>query len=412
MASQSYLEFVGYYVFYEWFSKPSADNDSALMRVFSCGDDRAAGVIAGLAYARRSLLGERWWRLLYLALLWSGLAVLKPRIDEETANLPGWLRWARWLLTRRVSGVRTGVDNIRPLDVAQRVEEYEARQWDERYRRHGRRFIRERSRRMSGGLDTHFLEISFAWLVAETELPTDPTELEQRRVLLIAFWAHQAWRVVGSESENTGAYARSDQFGYKLLEAMAPMVLAIDVGTATSLWQPVFDIGPKGHSPIEHFLLCFFQCLTETTDVAAFAARWRPMILSIMEGKGWEGGPWYYQQRLERYVLGFANPDALARPTAAQSLTDSMRDLYKAWAEKRLSGDEDNLAGFCNFLCTKAGAPLRLDGLVWIANALRAGSDGRSWYRDRSAAAFVELLTTIVTENAATAVGVPETEKP
>lgn len=407
----SYLEFLGYYVFYEWFSNPSADNDSALMHVFTSGDDRAVGVIAGMAYDKRAELGDRWWRLQQLAVLWSGLAILKPRVGEKTANLARWLRWARWLLTRKVSGVRATIANIRPLDVAQRVEEHEARQWEERYRRENRRFIRDRSRRMSGGLETHFLEAAFAWLFAETVIPADDAELEQRRLLLSAFWAHQAWRLVGSESESTGDYAPMDQFGYKLLAAMAPIILVTDVGAAASLWQPVFNIGPKGHSSIEYFLSCFFLCLTDTSDVGSFAARWRPMILSIMKGKGWADGPWYYQQRLERHVLGFANPDALVRPTGGQSLPGLMRDLYKAWAEKRLAGDEDNLAGLCNFLSTKAGAPLRLDGLVWVARALRSDVEGRRWYRDRTSTAFMELLTTVLTENAATAIAAPETRQ-
>jgi hypothetical protein len=87
---------------------------------------------------------------------------------------------------------------------------------------------------------------------------------------------------------------------------------------------------------------------------------------------------------LERQALGFAQPDALARPAAAASLVESIHDLYRAWAQKRLPGDEDNLEAFCGFLSTKAGAPLRLEGLVWIASTLQSGSQSRRWYRDRT----------------------------
>jgi hypothetical protein len=89
-------------------------------------------------------------------------------------------------------------------------------------------------------------------------------------------------------------------------------------------------------------------------------------------------------------------------------LTECSRGLYKAWAEKRLAGDEDNLAAFCNFLSTKVGAPLRLDGLMWIATALRSSSEGRRWYRDGTSTAFVEFLTKVVTENGRVAVATPE----
>jgi hypothetical protein len=88
-----------------------------------------------------------------------------------------------------------------------------------------------------------------------------------------------------------------------------------------------------------------------------------------------------------------------------------MRDLYQAWAEKRLPGDEDNLAAFCNFLWTRTGAPLRLEGLVWIANALQGDSGARTWYRDGTSAAFVEILSTVITEDGAAAVAAPETRQ-
>jgi hypothetical protein len=184
-----------------------------------------------------------------------------------------------------------------------------------------------------------------------------------------------------------------------------------NVSAASSLWQPIFDIGPKGHYAIGHFFLCFFGKLNESTDVAAFVAHWRPMIEAVIAGRGWEGGPWYHQQSLERQALGFSRPDALARPAAAARLVDSVRDLYRAWAQKRLPGAEDNLAAFCSFLSTKAGAPLRLEGLFWIASALQGDSGGRHWYRDGTSAAFVEFLTTITTQDGTAAVAQPETRQ-
>lgn len=419
----SYLEFVAYLVFQEWLTAPSPDTDSALMRVLTSGDDRAAGVIAGMAHAHQAILGDRWWRLLYLALLWSGLNILRPRPGrEEWPEQIRWLRRVRWLLTRRVSGVPCTVGDIRPLDVAKRVEEFEARQWEEEYRHDGRILSRDRSRRMSGALETHFLQVAFAWLLIDKDLPADATELDQRRQLLTAFWAHTAWLLVGSKSETSGDYAPMSQFGYKLVEAMAGIVLVTDAAESSSLWQSVLDIGPKGHYAIAHFFTCFFSHLEEDTDAAFFAARWRPMIEAIMAGRGWEGGPWYHQQSLERHALGFARSDALARPLASARLIESMRDLYRAWALKRLPSDEDNLAGLCGFLSTKTGQPLRLEGLVWIASAIQGASElarrggqgagaDRHWYRDRTSAALVEFLTTVITENGPLAVAQPETRQ-
>jgi hypothetical protein len=49
------------------------------------------------------------------------------------------------------------------------------------------------------------------------------------------------------------------QFGHKVLEAIAAIVLVTDVNAAPTLWQPVIDIGPKRHYAIGHFFLCFFS---------------------------------------------------------------------------------------------------------------------------------------------------------
>jgi hypothetical protein len=75
------------------------------MRVLTSGDDRAAALIANMIYVHRTDLDNRWWRLLYLALLWSGLTILKPRTGSEDGSAQRrWLRRTRWLLTRGVSG--------------------------------------------------------------------------------------------------------------------------------------------------------------------------------------------------------------------------------------------------------------------------------------------------------------------
>jgi hypothetical protein len=408
----SYLEFAAYLIFHEWYSMPSAPSDYALMQIATSGDERAAAIISSMSYVHRRVLGDRWWRLVYLSLLWSGLSILKPRAGRnDEASEQRWHRWARWLIARPLSGVRCGVDDIAPLDIAERVELFEGRLWEAEYRQDGRRFKRDPSRRMSGALDTHFLEIAFVWLVTNANrLPAEEIEREYRRDLLKKFWAHQAWRLVGSESESNGDYASMDQFGYKLLEAIAAICLETDVKTAPSLWQPIFDLGPKGHYEIGQFFSCFFSHLSETTDTAAFVAHWRPMIEAILAGRGWTGRS-HYQQRLEREALGFGHEDTLVRPAQGPPLVESLHDQYQSWAEKRLAGDEDNVAGFCSFLSTRAGKPLRFRALVWIADALRDHPEVQSWHRDRTSAAFVDFLGTVITEDGTAAVATANTKR-
>jgi hypothetical protein len=124
------------------------------------------------------------------------------------------------------------------------------------------------------------------------------------------------------------------------------------------------------------------------------------MIEYMLGRRDWTNGcGWHYGQQLQRQVLGFGA--SLARMPGHAALIVSMRDLYKTWADNELAHGEDNVAGFSGFLATDSGAPLRMEGLQWIAAALRADPDFGKWYRDSTSNAFMEFLDTVATENAA-----------
>lgn len=80
-------------------------------------------------------------------------------------------------------------------------------------------------------------------------------------------------------------------------------------------------------------------------------------------------------------------------------LVSAVRDLFETWAKKRLTWDEDNLAGLCGFLSTEAGKPLRLSGLQWIATAIKADPQIGKWFRDRTSSAFMEFLVVLASEH-------------
>ena len=170
------------------------------------------------------------------------------------------------------------------------------------------------------------------------------------------------------------------QLGYKILDELARLIIESPTAVAPGLWRPVFVLGPKGHYAIGHFLTCWFNQLTEVTVVAEFAQRWRPMIEFMVLDEEWvKGGPWYYGQQLERQILGFGASECLKRVPDHAKLVGMMRDLFGIWAKKRLTRDEDNLAGFCGFLGNEAGKPLRLDGLQWIADSMNADPNLGKW---------------------------------
>src|SRR5262249_3889515 len=82
------MEFVAYVVAENWIAAPSKETDAAVMRIMTSGDDAAAVVLFSLAYRNREALGGAWWRLLFLALLRSGLSILTPRYGDDDDDVP------------------------------------------------------------------------------------------------------------------------------------------------------------------------------------------------------------------------------------------------------------------------------------------------------------------------------------
>ena len=226
-------------------------------------------------------------------------------------------------------------------------------------------------------------------------------EIEVHTNLVAAFWMYQKWWLCGTAEAERDDYPTMSNFGYSLLGELARLVVSCPTDIGPSLWRPVFALGPKGHYTIGHFLSCWFGQLRESTVVTNFLRRWRPMVEFVLLDAEWaEGGPWYYAQQLERQVLGFGATVHLKRISTHSTLIDGMRDLYGLWAKKRLNREEDNVASFCVFLASEVGRPLRLDGLKWIASAMKNNPEGSNWYRDGTATAFVEFLDVLVLKHA------------
>jgi hypothetical protein len=402
MTALSHLQFAAYFAFERWMAEASKENNERVLRLLTSGDEDAVSVLVALAYHNRAALGQRWWRFLYLALLWSGLTMLAPRFGDDDSDGVRWQRWRLWLRKRSLSIDNSSADCIGPLGVAKRVERFEFNAWRRRSARDGRCFTAKPGRRLSGSLETHFLHRAFAWLFLTGAARTvAANELTMHQRLVSAFWAHQAWWLSGSSKDANDDYQPMPEFGYAILNELSRLVMESTVNAGRTMWEPVFALGAKGHYAIGHFLSSWFSLVTDNTDSAEFAKRWRPMIELCVLNREWsKGGQWYYGQQIERHVLGFGEADQLSRlPNHAQLLVE-MRPLYEAWAASRLSGNEDNLAGLCSFLASTVGKPLRLDGLQWIAAAMKAKPEAGKWYRDRTSNAFMEFLDVLVSEHA------------
>lgn len=396
----SHLVFVVHWAMTRWLDRRTRKHEELILKLLTSGDDAAVRALVELAYRNRASLGVCWRRLMYLALLWSALLSLKPRYGDAQEVEQRWRRWRRWYRLKSLAE-DTEWTVIDPLSVAKRSERLELRRWERRRAKGGGEYRRIGPKRLSVGLDTHFLGIAFSWLFQEEpEAKLSGQEVEEHRDLVLALWAHQAWWVSGSADKENDDFSLMENFGYKVLEEMARLTVSSSPEICVQFWRPVFALGPRGHYAISHFLTAWFAQLGDDTDVAGFARRWRPMIEFLVLGDEWrEGGFWYHEERLERMVLGFESAAHLTRVQDHPKLVGMMRELYSCWAIKRLGQNEDNLAGFCAFLGSGAGRSLRLDGLKWIADAMRKKSIVGDWYRDYTSSAFMEFLHVLVLEH-------------
>jgi len=227
----------------------------------------------------------------------------------------------------------------------------------------------------------------------------DATEKEQDREVAKALWAFEAWRRY-EDVDSDDDYGPPSSFGYEVLLALSHMVLSAPLKEGRDLWEPVFLLGADAHYSISHFISGWFVQISDNCDNKTFVQHWRAMLEYALEAPNWSSGRrWYYGERLLLQLMGCGSTDSISRLPGFQSVILQMRDLYEVWARVHLHRDEENVSGFCGFLSSDVGAPLRLDGIQWLSAAIHGDSNAAHWRREHTGNALIELLDVILSED-------------
>jgi hypothetical protein len=390
------LKFAAYAVTYRWLTETEEIDarERQVVRVLTCWNDAAVTALMALAHLNRATLGHRWWRLVEIGLLWSALSLLLPRrYDPKPILIAPWMRWLSWLRARRLDVAGRSVAHIDPVGIAEREEALELLR--------ARREAQGRPRRTGGarkhfGLETQLLKRIFSWL-----LKGKVAEPEEQQVLL-SLWDFEVWR--HSDQGEDDRESVPDELGYDLGQKLADLTLSSPVEECERFWRPVLSLGPKAHYLVDHFISCLFIGLSEKTDPKEFGRRWHAILTFALAQEAWTKGRGYYHAHgFFRHLLGFGVETQLARITGHQAMVTDARPRYALWVEKYLSRDEDNLGGLCHFLQSDVGAPLRIEGLSWVAQAVLSEETRTArWYRDKTGNGLVEFLDVLVTRDAVT----------
>lgn len=383
------LKFASHAVMHLWLEGDADPEwETSVLRLLTSGDTRAAATVVGIAYVNRDQLGSAWWRLLQAGVLWSGLVLLAPHHGEGEAAEHTWSVWLARLRRFRWRDKEASPDD---LDFKRVAAGHGRLGFDREMRLYtsGERAWRGRpERRPADPLDGHVLEALFGWLIDGAG--TGDRSLDT--CLTLRIWDYDAARAKAWENKNrNGEYDLPTQnLGYNVLLKLAALSIAAPDGEQQAVWEPVLAHGPAAHSALQHFIRALYLRLGSGDDPASFERVWRPLAEYGLAADWLKPGLWFYGERLICDLLGFGNEDALARLTPSAALR--MKDVYERWAQTHLARDKECVMRFSHFLTTTFGAPLRLDGLRWIAAMLKAKNPSAHWYREGTGNALVELV--------------------
>ncbi|CAI10627.1 hypothetical protein p2A204 (plasmid) [Aromatoleum aromaticum EbN1] len=234
----------------------------------------------------------------------------------------------------------------------------------------------------------------FNWLIDGGG--TGDRDLDTRLALRI--WDYDATRAKAREKKHGEYDLPSQNLGYDILLKLAALSITAPAGEDREVWEPVLVHGPAAHYALQHFIGGLFLRLGKGDDPVAFERVWRATAEYGLAANWSQPGLWFYGERLICDLLGFGNEDALSRLNSDAALR--MKDVYECWAAAHLARDEECVTRFCHFLTTKFGAPLRLDGLRWLAVMLKEREPSNRWYREGTNDALVELVAVALSSDA------------
>jgi hypothetical protein len=374
--------------------------DAALATVLTGRSGAAISTLMGHAERHRAQLGPAWYRLNFLLLLFAGLARLSPRYEEEE-YAPAWQRWRDRLRAQPIFERPATFDILDPAGIARRVERLLERRRARKYPERPSR-LTGKSRRFVG-LSTHILEPGFAWLLDHEAVERTALDPENRR-LVGQLWAFEAWRMEGERDDNPFDDAEDDDeydlpsgMGYSILPIAAPFVMAAAEDDPDPLWRSILAIGPNGYHAVEQFAAGWFLQLFQPTGTERFMAIWRAM-LEYAFGSDWTTKRrWFRGRDMLEKLLGLGSPVELSQPSGVRDRIIELVDYYRRWAQGDMPKDEDDIGNFAHFLTTEAGRDLRLEGVLWLAQAL---ASTERFGRNAMGNNIVEVIDVVLTHHA------------
>lgn len=372
--------------------------DAMLVQILASRDRGAIATLMATAYRHKAQLGPAWYRLNFLLLLAAALDRLAPRYDEEDRERI-WRHWVARFRSQPVFGTGATLDIVDAANIARRAERLLERR---RARLNPRRPSRLRGKgRRFAGLSSHILESGYGWLI-DHERDEAMSKVEENHRLLADLWAFEAWRMEGEQDGDDDGprdeeYDLPSGLGYAILRVAPTFVMATPPEDPRVLWRAILAIGPNGYVATEQFAAGWFLRLFKHPNADRFIAHWKAMLNTAFAADWRSARRWYRGRQMIVKLLGLNAHAELSQAEEIRPRLPELADYYRRWATSDMARDEDELATFCHFLTTEAGRSLRLEGMEWIRDALKA-SDRFS--RSSTGNNIAEAVDTVLAQHA------------
>jgi hypothetical protein len=96
-------------------------------------------------------------------------------------------------------------------------------------------------------------------------------------------------------------------------------------------------------------------------------------------------------------MLGLHSPKEIGQAEAVRARLPELIDTYRPWAREEMAHDQSEMRTFAHFLTTGAGRALRMEGMLWLCEAL---TYWQGHFRDGTGNSIAEAVDAVLSEHA------------
>ena len=366
-----------------------------------------SGLALKAAYSRKAELGDDFYRLINLAVLWSALRSTFPHYDRSKPELnlfnARFNRLQSAFIESRIpssmlewEAISTIACRIKDRSHLRRRPDYQGPTTPSRHSvvtREIRLTQRNRVARHGPGYDIEALRHAFIWLPKpDSEDANESSESVAWLEKLLGVTLSMIPIGIDDDHEINGTPHEYDHWVFSLVATYTAQLESSEA--VRSLWQPIIDLGPAAHYWVETFLSSWtVSAIHEASSSDLFFERWREMIQYAIDSDAWNPtrSNAFHLADLWQHLLGMDLGASSVAADGNQSHYSKMIPFFDTWATHGYLNQTHRLRPFLNLLTQDGARPLLCPAIPWLLHASQ-NFDQHDWSRDQIADSIARVL--------------------